>query len=469
VSLSKTIIFSTEQAVADTLAQKPPLNEIDVYGYTPLIQTAIVNSASKCQLLIEAGADVNFTDLTGRSALHWATDNNNLQIAKLLLAKKADPNTYTGAGQPVLAMPFLREQNEMKDLLYKAGANLEFAQDFINAKVLGHRFDLQGRVDIVSPDNTFIEVEFEGFYSEFTLSLVLKSLLDFQVNFSAKHLKGHFHRISMIAGVLQNAIALIKYQHYLIDIVNYNDAINQLLDYSPLLLPVAYDGHAVSFIKFRNYLIRCDRGAFGRVHGTVIVYRIGKPEKFNKPFMKNLLYKRQSRQFIDEAMIQLLNLTPVDGLDLAVQLSGNCSWANVEAVIPIMLYLNLLEETQARSQTAVYDCKKAAIDFLQEWELWDQQRALHFCIESFHTATPARKASKAAVLMAILFQQQLYRDTQWHHFCERIANIITLPQYDYILRCYLEVFERDKVKQPMQPLLSFLDDIGIHFDIQKRY
>lgn len=463
MSLSKTIIYGTDEALADKLSQRPTLNEVDEYGYTPLIQTAIVNSASKCQLLIDAGADVNFTDLTGRSALHWATDNNNLAIAKQLLAKKADPNVYTGAGQPALAMPFLRQQSQMKELLYSAGADLEFARDFINAKVLGHRFDLQGRVDIVSPDNTFIEVEFEGFYSEFTLSLALQSLLDFRANFSAKHLHIHFHRVGIIAGLLRNAIELVKYQHYLVDVVNHNERINQLLDHSPLLLPIAYDGHAISLIKLRNYLIRCDRGAFGREHGTVIIYRIGQPDKFNKHFMKNLLYKRQSRQFIDESMAKLLELKPIDYLDLPVQLSGNCSWANVEAIIPAILYLNLLEETQARTQQAVYQCKKNAIGFLQEWELWDQQRALHFCIDSFTKTNPARKASRVAIMMAILFQQQLYRDNHWATLCERIAELITLPEYDYVLRCYLEIFGKDKNKQPMRPLLSFLDDLGIVF------
>ncbi len=463
MSLSKTIIYGTAQAVADELTQKPTLEEIDVYGYTPLIQTAIVNDPKKCQLLIDEDADVNFTDLTGRSALHWATDNNNLDIAKQLLAKKADPNVYTSAGQPALAMPFLRHHTQMKELLYQAGADLEFARDFINAKTLGHRFDLQGRVDIVSPDNTFIEVEFEGFYSEFTLSLALQSLLDFQTNFSAKHLREHFHRIGTIAKLLRNAVELIKYQQYLVDIVNHNDRINALLDHSPLLLPIVYDGHAISLVKLRNYLIRCDRGTFGQANGTVIIYRIDMPDKFNKHFMKNLLYKRQSHQFIDNDLAKLIGLKPIDYLELPVQLSGNCAWANIEAVIPAILYLNLLEETQARTQSAIYECKKAAISVLHQWELWDQQRALHFCIDSFDRANPARKASKAAILMAILFQQQLYRHPQWLSFCERIAHIITLPEYDYILHCYLNVFGRDKVKQPMQPLLSFLDDLGIVF------
>ena len=468
MSLSKTIIFSSTQALIQALEERVALNEIDVYGYTPLIQTAIVNSIEKCQLLLDAGADVNFNDLTRRSALHWAADNHNLSIAKQLLNKKADPNAYTSAGQPVLAMPFLRGQSDMKTLLYDAGANLDFAQDFINAKVLGHRFDLQGRVDIVSPDNTFIEVEFEGFYSEFTLSLVLKSLLDFKSNFSARHLTDYFQCIDVVAKMLQNAIALIKYQHYLVDIVDYEQKIDQLLQHKPLLLPLAYDGHAMSLIQYGRYLIRCDRGAFGRENGTVIIYKIGRMDKFNHHFIKSLLYQRQNKQFIDHDMSAVLDLKPIDTLDLPVQLSGNCSWANVEAVIPAVLYIHLREKMQVNTDSARFDCQKQAIDFLREWELWDQQRALHFCIDSFERVqSPARGASKVAVLMAILFQQQLYQNPLWYKACERIAKIITLPKYAYILLCYVRIFGKDNVKNPMRPLLSFLDDLGIVFDPNK--
>lgn len=468
MSLSKTIIFSTTQALIEALAERVSLNEIDVYGYTPLIQTAIVNSAEKCELLLEAGADVNFTDLTRRSALHWAADNNNVAIAKRLLNKKADPNAYTSAGQPVLAMPFLRGQTDMKTLLYDAGANLDFAQDFINAKILGHRFDLQGRVDIVSPSNRFIEVEFEGFYSEFTLSLVLKSLLDFKSNFSARHLTDYFPCMDRVASLLQNAIDLIKYQHYLVDVADYEQKIDELLQHKPLLLPLAYDGHAISLIRYGRYLVRCDRGAFGRENGTVIIYQIGNIDSFDHRFIKSLLYQRQTREFIDQELSNVLALTPIDTLDLSVQLSGNCSWANVEAVIPAVLYLYLLEKNQANTDSARFDCQKQAINFLHEWERWDQQRALHFCIDSFQRVThPARGASKVAVLIAILFQQQLYQDPFWHKECERIAKLITLPQYDYILRCYVSIFGKDKIKNPMKPLLSFLDDLGIVFDLNK--
>lgn len=176
-TLAKQIIFGSINDVALYLKRDDcVLNQIDEYGYTPLIQTAIVNSVPKAKLILEAGADVDFSDLSGRTALHWAADNNNAELVKLLLEHRANPNAFTRAGQPVLAISVLRNQDAIKKLLYQYGADLNFAQDFINAKLLGHRFELEGRADIVNNIGTFIEVEFEGFYLEFSLEIVAESL-----------------------------------------------------------------------------------------------------------------------------------------------------------------------------------------------------------------------------------------------------------------------------------------------------
>ena len=124
---------------------------LDEYGYTPLIQTAIVNNVEMAKLLVEHGVDVNMADLTGRAALHWAIDNENIELTTLLLENKADPNIYTIASQPVLVKPILRNNNELKFLLCRFDADATFANDYINTKLLGHRFELKGFVDIVDP------------------------------------------------------------------------------------------------------------------------------------------------------------------------------------------------------------------------------------------------------------------------------------------------------------------------------
>lgn len=465
MSLSKQIIYGSLKEVAQAIRAGAPLNEVDEYGYTPLIQTAIMDDPEKAKLLLESGADIDFRDLTGRSALHWTADNRNIEFSKLLLEHKADPNAYTRAGQPVLVMPVLRQQDNIKQLLYQYGGNLDFAQDFINAKLLGHRFELEGRVDIVDTHNTFIEMEFEGFYLEFNLAIAASSLIDFCRNFGGKHLRPYFPKFQKIIESLHTAAELSKYQHYLIKVEKYEQPINNLLKQVPLVLPIASDGHAISLIQYKNLLVRCDRGEYGRNHGTVIIYKMKDPRRLDKALIKNLLYMRQDQHFINEGLPERLELQPVITLPLSVQLSGNCSWANVEAVIPALMFLFLLEDKNSEPSD-IERCKVKALQIYEEWIKWDKNRALHFCIESFyHASSPARKATKAATLAAILFQRCNYDDVLDRQKAEKILSILTLPEYVYILKSYVTVFAQDKNNERFQNLANFLDEMG--FKVEK--
>lgn len=471
MSLSKQIIYGSLENVNQAIQQGAPLNEIDEYGYTPLIQAAIVNDINKGRLLLEFGADVQFTDLTGRSALHWTVDNNNLDFSELLLQKKADPNAYTRAGQPILVMPLLRQQDKMKQLLYRYGGNLEFAQDFINAKLIGHRFELEGRIDVVDTHNTFIEVEFEGFYLEFNLAIVANSLIEFCQNFGGKKLRPYFKNFQSIIENLQGASELIRYQHYLIQVEQYDKAINTLLNRSPLLIPIAFEGHAISLIYYKNLLIRCDRGEYGRDHGTVIFYKMEDSKLLDKFLIKSLLYERQTQYFIDEGLSKRLKLHPIIQLPLPVQISGNCSWANVEAVVPALIFLffltdlDLIGRGDENRVVTIENLKKKALAIYEEWIKWDKNRALHFCIESFYKAkSPARGAAIAATLAAILFQRCNYNDPNDREKAEKILLILRQPEYRYILKSYITVFSEDKKNERFLNLVSFLDDMGLKLE-----
>jgi len=462
MTLTDEILFGSKAGLERLIAAGADVNEIDVYGFTPLIEAAIANNNEAAVLLIKAGAEIDKPDVTGRTALHWAIDNYNVQLAKYLLHHKADPNAYTEGGQSVLVYPLLRQQQPLKKLLYSYGANLNFSQDFINAKLLGHRFQLLGQVDIVNAKGRFIELDFEGFFLEFTLGIVQNSLERYRNNFAARNQRGYFYHLGKIIDRFTLATELLKYQRYTVNIKDHSKKIDALLNHELLLIPVAYQGHAVTFIKYGDWLARCDRGENSLAEGSVVIYQINRTHAFNSEFIKQLVFKPQSMEFITTGIKHVLGLVPILNLPLASQITGNCSWANVEGAIPTMLFLLMLRERKNITQTDVQECKQAALAFYNRWIEWDQDRALEECMHGFAEASPARKATKATILGAILFQccgdpmneKQVAR-------AEKMLPILLQKDYLYVLKSYIEVYWRQRKTQAGENLLQMLDFCGI--------
>lgn len=321
----------------------------------------------------------------------------------------------------MLVMPLMKKQHPIKNLLISAGAQLDFAQDFLNAKLIGHGFELEGRVDIVNPKNIFIEVELEGFYLSFTLEIIANALIEFKNNFSAKKMRKYFAKLEVIIYALQTAIELIRLQHYLIDTKQFLDQINALLDHEPLILPISFGGHAITLIKFWDWLIRCDRGEYGKNNGSVIYYKIQHQPRLTKSFCRKLLYQRQHPEFINHGLVEYLGLKPQSVLNLPIQKTGNCSWANVEAAIPAMMFLLLQEETGSKNNR---NHEEESLNFCYAWREWNKNRSLDFCIQSLQEATPALKISKAALLAAILFQACDYANPKERQKSNKILTIL---------------------------------------------
>lgn len=461
MSLANQILYGNIERVEQLIQAGADVEEVDEYGFTPLIEAAIANNVEIAKLLLEYGADINKSDVTGRSALHWATDNHNIELCKLLLANKAHSNAYTYGAQPVLVYPLLRDQTELKKLLYRYGADLNFAQDFINTKLLGHRYELAGYVDIVDTEGRFIELDYEGFILEFTLEIVRNSIQRYQNNFSARHLRSYFNYLNKIIASFTVATELLKYQKYTIDIRQYEHRIHAMLDNKLLLLPIAYEGHAITFIKYANLLVRCDRGAYSKVDGTVAIYQIGRQERFTTDFVKKLLFDKQSKEFVNDGIKQYLGLTVVEQLPVEAQLIGNCSWANVEAVIPAMLFLLQLQSSNTGRDLQGY--KSSALSFYQDWLQWDKDIAINECIKSFlhENTSKARKASKAAILGAVLFQKCNYHSPRDLVKAEKILRILAIPDYQYILKSYIKIYWTDRQTRAGRNLVQLMDDCGI--------
>lgn len=456
-SLADAIIAEDIESVRE-LIYSVGVNQLDEYGFTPLIEAAIADNIEIAKLLIQARADVNLQDSTGNTALHWAAENSNERFCRLLLENHANPNAYNFAGQPALVIPMLRHRSPLRQLFLDYGADLNFVQDYINTKLLGHMFELVGTASIVDPKNNFVEVDFEGFFLEITLGLISDSLEQFRNHFGARQVRRHKEVAQVIAEVINRAGRLIQFQQYRVNIDKHRAEINSLIQQEPLVIPVGYEGHAITFIKLGNMLVKCDRREDSRLYDNVYFYQVGRPELFTQAFIENMIYEKSSSEFINEELPQILALQPVTELKVSAQISGNCSWANVEACIPTLFFL--LSSRQPDFPENIPHYKTQALNFFRQWREWNKERALRFCIQSFHEADVIRKATKAEILAAILFQTCNSPDMMNQERIEMILNILLQPAYEYILRNYVKSYSFEDIGEEGKAFLRLLRSYG---------
>ncbi|MFY7697355.1 MAG: Dot/Icm T4SS effector AnkH/LegA3 [Legionella sp.] len=434
------------------------LDDIDEYGFTPLIEAAITKQTHIAKLLLERGVNVNKADVTGRTPLHWAVDNNDLDLAKLLLDHGADPNAYTTSGLPVLVYPILRHHDALKLLLYQYGAKLDFALDFIYAKLLGHRFELTGDVDIVNAKGEFIELDYEGFILEFTVAIANDALRRFTSSYSTRQYRSYFPLLHVIIDAFAEAEELLHFQHHVSLTESNQTRLGQLFKAPMLILPAASKGHALCFVRYHDWWAKVDRGENSQVEGSVNIYRISRPEALSYHFLYNFLYKKQSRRYFHHDINQQLGLVPVAKMPISSQIAGNCSWANVQALVPVAYAVQQLQRDHSFNP-------KEAVHLYDKWVEWDKDRALDECMQRFYLANPIRKASYAAMLGAVLFQSCDHSNSDHLRRAEKILTILVQPDYRYVLETYLQTYCIKRLTRRGNNLLKILDDCGFNPNI----
>lgn len=451
-TLADSIIYGDIKSIISLLKVNSDTNVYDEYGFTPLIESAIMNKPEIANILLEHNANPNMADTTGRTALHWAVDNNNIELCKLLLKYRANPNAYTNKSQPILVYPLLRKQKKLQKLLIDSGANLDFAQSYINAKLIGHRFELFGQVHIATHSNSMILVDFEGFFLEFSLNIICDSLQRYIINYAAKNMQKYFKSLNIIIKALNNAATLARYQQYSTNLALHQKNIESILRNDTVIIPAIYQGHAITFIKHGNLFAKCDRGYNSKFEGSTVVYHISHPEALTNTFYYNLIYQKQTDAFMHHEINELLGLIKLYNLPILPQVVGNCSWANVEAVIPTLLFL-------LRYNNNIYPHNE--IDFIMKlfnaWREWDKDRALNECIQRYYQPNEIKKVSIVAIIAAVLFQL-MNDDTNMynHNRYQQILPILTQPNYIYIINSYLETFSKNHLTHQGQKLKSII-------------
>lgn len=442
MSLSHAILHAGVSDVEKLLTTMESINYVDEYGYTPLIQTTIINSTEKAKLLLVKGADANQKDVTGRTALHWAVSNNNVELCKLLLEYKANPNLYTIASEPILAKPILRGENELKRLLAEHGGSYQFANDYINAKLLGHRYELIGSVDIVDPNEVFAEVDYEGFYMDSSIDLIYYSLQEFQKNYAARSISSWFDDINNITHALSRCQNFLLYDHYLADKNEQLKAAKKLIGHKNFIIPISQEGHAFSIIKYGNLLAIIDRAKISPPKDSIPIYFMNRLSNLNAQLIHHIAYEKQPIQYIHSILQKQLGLQAIEALPIADQTIGNCSWANVEAIIPTMKFMMNLNSkgTESNKDILLAD----SLELFHRWRSFDGERALHFVTHEFKKASMARKASMAALLAAIVFQRCSADDEHYYNLAKQMLPMIMHKGFEYIIESYRQFYVHSK-------------------------
>lgn len=458
MSLADEIIAENAFNVRQYLQAGIELNTFDEYGFTYLVEACVADNIEIAQQLIQAGADVNLQDSTGNTPLHWACENNNLALCKLLLEHGANPNAYNFAAQPVLTMPLLRHQQPLKKLLLDANADVNFARDYINTKLLGHMYELIGTANLIAPDNNFVEVDFEGFFLEFSIGVIADSVKQYGRSFGARKFQQYKEIVNVIVATLERSAQLIKFLQYRTDLKQHTATINNLIHQEPLIIPVGYEGHAVTFVKLANILAHCDRREDTRQMDRVMFYNVHNMGAFTQDFIRDFIYAKKSDEFVNVGLKRLLNLQPITELHVEAQISGNCSWANVEATIPVLFFLLALSSA-ANQDMEQY--KKLAMNYFRQWREWNKDKALKFCIESFNEKDSIRNLCKAEVLAAILFQRcARLQNRADQERVEAILAVLLQPEYRQVLDNYVRVYCYESLGQEGRDFLQLIRRFG---------
>jgi hypothetical protein len=234
--------------------------------------------------------------------------------------------------------------------------------------------------------------------------------------------------------------------------------IDRLLRQEPLIMPIAYEGHAVTFVKTGNILAHCDRREDSRHFDPIMIYQVNNTKMFTLDFIRDFIFEKKSDYFVNEQLIQVLRLQTLTELHIEAQVSGNCSWANVEATIPTLLFILFLSSKDAEQNVQQY--KKVALDFFHQWREWNKNRALRFCIQSFSGDDSIRNLCKAEILAAILFQRCRVENFADQERIELIMPILLQPRYRHVLDNYVRVYCYESFAEEGRRFLQMIKRFG---------
>ena len=138
--------------IVKTILGQIGVDATDGEGRTAFIHTAAYNNIELMKWLVKNGADINFKDRIGYTALHFAGQNKYVDIAAYLLERSADPNIQDIHGNSPLWTAIFNSMDEKRvvKLLLQHGANPNLTN--IYNKTPANLFESIYKIEITSAD-----------------------------------------------------------------------------------------------------------------------------------------------------------------------------------------------------------------------------------------------------------------------------------------------------------------------------
>jgi hypothetical protein len=134
VDIHTAVVTGNMDALKQHIAAGTNINEKDPFGgSSPLISASVFGKPEAAKILIDAGADINFQNNDGSTALHTAAFFCHKDIVAMLLEKGADKgirNTYNATAYESVSLPFSQVKDAydmMGNVLGPMGLKLDYA------------------------------------------------------------------------------------------------------------------------------------------------------------------------------------------------------------------------------------------------------------------------------------------------------------------------------------------------------
>jgi ankyrin repeat protein len=141
-SLSEEAECGSPESLSEWIKKGSNVDEIDAYGYTPLVNASLRGCAKSVKILLNNGAEIDKKAMHGYTALHAAAQNGHLEVVRILCENRANLEARNDDSDTPLMLAVRSEHQNVVNLLCEKGAEIRASgfnsQDPVNYAINKH-------------------------------------------------------------------------------------------------------------------------------------------------------------------------------------------------------------------------------------------------------------------------------------------------------------------------------------------